>query len=84
MSEDSFWRVYVEFAMDANGDNMERAIIHAAGASPSFSGGGMGNRDVGWHCDHELNARRIERALKAIGLSPVVREIQRGGDSDGR
>lgn len=75
MSE-SFWRVYVEFSV-GNMDSIEKAIRHAVPREPDFSGGGMGRRDLGWHCRTEFEAQGIARKVRAIGQEPVVREITR-------
>lgn len=70
------WRVLVEYPLDAGREAMDKAITNAAGKPPGFSGAGMGMRDVGWHIESEIEVARLRKALKAIGLSPVVTELQ--------
>lgn len=50
---------------------MDDAARNAAGRGTDFSGMGMGQRDLGWVCESEIEAARIERGLKRIGLYPV-------------
>lgn len=73
---DVLYRVYVEYPMELGRDAMDRAIRHAAGRDFGFSGAGMGMRDVGWHFGSEIEAARVSRSLKAIGLSPVMKCIE--------
>lgn len=75
VTSNSFWRVMVEFPLDENREDVERALNHAAGREFGFAGAGVEMRDVGWHCDLEIDACRIERALKAIGFRPSVTQI---------
>jgi hypothetical protein len=55
-------------------DETDRAV----GRLPDFSGMGFGLRDQGWVCKSEIEAERVMRALKALGLYPVrtLEEVQ--------
>lgn len=50
------------------------AALHAVGRLPDFSGSGMGQRDLGWTCQSEIEAERIKRALDKIGLRAEIRK----------
>lgn len=53
---------------------MDDAINAAAGRLSNFSGIGLGRRDHGWICASEIEAERILRSLRRIGLSPQRRD----------
>jgi hypothetical protein len=52
----------------------DTAVHHAVGRTSDFSGIGFGRRDLGWVCKSEFEAKGIERKLKALGLTPTIRE----------
>lgn len=52
--------------------SMDAAAMHAVGRPPDFSGSGFYERDLGWFCDGEVEQQRVARALRKIGLAPVV------------
>ena len=52
---------------------MDDVAIAAAGRMTDFSGAGCcGIRDLGWICRSEIEAERIARALRKIGLPATV------------
>ena len=53
---------------------IDAAAHSAAGRVSDFSGAGFGVRDLGWVCQSELEAERIARALRKIGLQPEIRK----------
>lgn len=69
------WRVSVEYSLSLGVSAMDSAIEQAAGRPRDFSGAGMGMRDVGWRVGSEIEAARIKRSLKKIGLAPVVKAV---------
>ncbi len=50
----------------------DAAIQAAAGRHSEYSGCGFGERDLGWYCKSELEAQRIIRALKKIGVTAII------------
>ena len=48
----------------------------AAGKPTSYSGCGMGERDLGWTGLSEIEAQRIARALRKVGLSAAIKPDQ--------
>lgn len=63
--------VHVTYAW--NGDfHLDDVAVRAAGRSQDFSGAGFGERDLGWECESELEAKRIKRDLKKVGLSAEI------------
>lgn len=58
---------------------MDKAIEDAAGRSADFTGTHLpsGERELGWMCGSEIEAKRIERDLKKIGRTARIREIER-------
>lgn len=57
-----------------NGEfHLDSAAHHAAGRISDFSGAGFGERDLGWVCDTEWEAKKIKRALDKIGLRAEIR-----------
>jgi hypothetical protein len=53
---------------------MDEVIKQAVGRSSNFSGMGCGLRDHGWNCESEIDAHRVARSLRKIGLSPSLKE----------
>lgn len=53
-------------------DALEEAVGHASG----FAGMGFGQRDHGWVCDGELEAKRVEKAIKSLALKAEIREAK--------
>lgn len=53
---------------------MDDAARQAAGRASDFSGCGLGERDLGWICGSEIEAERIKRGLKQIGIRAEIRE----------
>lgn len=49
------------------------AATHAAGRVSDYSGCGFGERDMGWVCKSQIEAERIARALRKIGISVVIK-----------
>lgn len=47
-------------------DVLEKVI----GRPSDFAGAGFGRRDHGWVCHSEIEAERIKRAIKKLGLIP--------------
>lgn len=54
---------------------MDAVIERAAGRTSDFSGCGLidGGREHGWNCGSEIEAERISRALRKIGLRAEIR-----------
>lgn len=48
-------------------------IKQSIGRSSDFSGTDGCTRDHGWNCGSEIEQEKIVRALKKLGLSPVVK-----------
>ncbi len=48
------------------------AAKHAAGRPSDFSGCDFGERDLGWNCKSEFEAKRIKKALDKIGLKSEI------------
>ena len=55
----------------------DSAIEAAVGRHSNYSGMGFGRRDHGWVCNSEIEAERIKRSLRKIGLSPTIRSSER-------
>lgn len=53
---------------------IDDAAHQAAGRLSDFSGAGFGARDLGWVCQSEIEAERIARALRKIGLPTEIRK----------
>lgn len=56
-------------------DDVARA---AAGKESCYSGCGFGERDIGWTQLSEIEAERIARALRKVGLTAVIKPDQGG------
>ena len=56
--------------------HMDDAAQHAAGRSTDYSGCGFGERDLGWTNLSEIEAERIARALRKIGMTAEIRPDQ--------
>jgi len=66
--------VQVRTSYTFNGSfEIDDAAHHAAGRMSDFSGAGVGMRDLGWVCQSEIEAERIARGLRKIGLTPEIR-----------
>jgi len=67
--------VQVRTSYTFNGSfEIDDAAHAAAGRVSDFSGAGFGMRDLGWRCESEIEAERIARALRKIGLMPEIRK----------
>jgi hypothetical protein len=53
---------------------IDDAAHAAAGRTSDFSGAGFGTRDLSWVCQSDIEAERIARSLKRIGLAPEIRD----------
>jgi hypothetical protein len=60
---------------------LDVAATKAARREPDFSGAGCGFRDLGWVVGSELEAERIKRDLRKIGLKSEIKEMKRDGTS---
>jgi len=65
----------------ANYPAMDYAIHAAVGKLSDFSGTNFSKRDLGWMCKSEIEAVRIERALRKLGLHYERRYVDRTNDS---
>lgn len=55
---------------------MDDFAITAAGKPTNYSGCGFGERDLGWTGLSELEAEKISRALRKIGLTAEIKSEQ--------
>lgn len=69
-------RVHATYAWDGT-FHRDDAARHAAGRPTNYSGCGMGERDLGWTHLSELEAERIARALRKIGMSAEIKPDQK-------
>lgn len=53
----------------ANWPELDKAAHNAVGRVSDFAGAGAGTRDLGWVCRTEMEAHRILKALKGIGIN---------------
>jgi hypothetical protein len=65
-------RVHATYAW-AGSFELDDAACHAAGRPTNYSGCGMGERDLGWTDLSEIDAERIARALRKIGLTAEIK-----------
>jgi hypothetical protein len=54
------------------GFSYDHVAENAAGRPSDFSGSGFGERDLGWVCKSEFEAKRMKRALNNAGLRATV------------
>ncbi len=66
------WEVRISYPFDGS-FYRDDAATHAAGRVSDFSGCGLGQRDLGWVCQSEIEAERIQRALGKIGLTAEIK-----------
>ena len=66
----------------ANFPAMDDVIHKAVGRDSDFSGSDFCGRDLGWVCGSEIEAARIERALKSLGLKVQRRAPEKTGEPD--
>lgn len=64
-------RVRAWYASSLN-EGLDEAIFKAAGRESDFSGGGINGRDHGWDGLSEIEAQRLVRAIRAIGVSAKI------------
>jgi len=55
---------------------LDDAARHAAGRATNYSGCGFGERDLGWTGLSQIEAERISRALRKIGLTAEIKPDQ--------
>lgn len=58
---------------------MDDVIHKAVGRLSDFSGSDFCGRDLGWLCSSEIEAQRIRRALRALGLVSRQRDLSDEG-----
>lgn len=56
--------------------HMDDAAHHAAGRMSNYSGCGLGERDLGWTDLSEIEAEKIARSLRKIGLAAEIKPDQ--------
>lgn len=65
-------RVHATYPWEGSTDR-DRAAHEAAGKPSNYSGCGFGERDLGWTNLSEIEAERIVRALRKVGLSATIK-----------
>ena len=68
--------VRVSYVFAGGWPTMDEAAHNAVGRVSDFSGAGFGERDLGWVCQSEIEAERISRSLRQIGMRPAIRRTR--------